>query len=183
MPAGLPTPSKPVKPSKPKRPRPTQDESVNAVRMQNWNREMLAWEAAIEQHATAMQQREADKAAGRHAQRRTDAGAMEVFAGTDVEGTDVEEAATTTAIVSEEAATATDVADMIAEAVSGRAGSSSAVADAASSSAVVDAAKPSPSDRMLRAATADLEAQRMHPDMPGPMIRSYMLPPEYRCAC
>ena len=109
-----------------------------------------------------MQQREADKAAGRHAQRRTDAGAMEVFAGTDVEGTDVEEAATTTAIVSEEAAsaTATDVADMIAEAVSGRAGSSSAVADAASSSAVADAAKPSPSDRMLRAATADLEAQR-----------------------
>jgi hypothetical protein len=67
MPAGVPTPSKPVKPSKPKRPRPTQDESVNAVRMQNWNREMLAWEAAIEQHTTAMQQREADKAAGRHA--------------------------------------------------------------------------------------------------------------------
>jgi hypothetical protein len=79
---------------------------------------------------------------------------MEVFAGTDVEGTDVEEAATTstTAIVSEEAATATDVADMIAEAVSGRAGSSSAVTDAASSSAVADAAKPSPSDCMLRPA-------------------------------
>ena len=143
---------------------------------------MLAWEAAIEQHATAMQQREADKAAGRHAQRRTDAGAMEVSAGTDVEGTDVEEAATTTAIVSEEAATATDVADMIAEAVSGRAGSSSAVADAASSSAITDAAKPSVI-WMPRAATADLEAQRMHPDMPGPMIRSYMLTPEYRCAC
>ena len=64
----------------------------------------------------------------------------------------IEEAATTTAIVSAEAATATAVvpryiaSDMIAEAVSGRAGSSSAVADAASSSALADVAKPSPSD-------------------------------------